>query len=205
MLEKSNQQNPLIRTITTEGKVLKNFVLCCNRFLFGMYTIKGYENRYSIDKEGNVFSHKHGKFLKTYLVYSKASGLKYRGVKLVDDNGKVKSHRIYRLLAETFIPNPENLPIVDHRDRDTSNNILANLRWCTYSQNSQNRIKQNRNATSKYKGVSWDKWSKKWAAYATRNRKSINLGRYDSEEKAAEVYNEYVKTLHGQFALLNIL
>lgn len=46
-----------------------------------------------------------------------------------------KTYRINRLIAQTFIPNPENLPFVDHIDENKANNNLANLRWCTNQQN----------------------------------------------------------------------
>ena len=46
---------------------------------------------------------------------------------------------VHRLLAQAFIPNPENHPVVDHIDRDKSNNRLENLRWCTQSDNCFNK------------------------------------------------------------------
>lgn len=46
-------------------------------------------------------------------------------------NGKRKTHRIHRLVALTFIPNPDNLPIVNHIDECKSNNMISNLEWCT--------------------------------------------------------------------------
>ena len=47
--------------------------------------------------------------------------------------------RVHRLVAKAFIPNPDNLPMVDHEDRDKLNNNLSNLRWVTRSQNGRNR------------------------------------------------------------------
>lgn len=58
---------------------------------------------------------------------------KYRGTRI---NGKWKL--IHRLVAETFILNPENKPTVDHIDRNTVNNSLSNLRWATHSEQREN-------------------------------------------------------------------
>lgn len=48
-----------------------------------------------------------------------------------------KKLRVHRLVAEAFIPNPDNLPVVDHLDANKSNNIVTNLRWCTQQENTQ--------------------------------------------------------------------
>ena len=50
--------------------------------------------------------------------------------------GKRKNFRVHRLVAHMFIPNPDNLPIVNHRDECKSNNHIDNLEWCTYKYNS---------------------------------------------------------------------
>lgn len=52
-------------------------------------------------------------------------------------NGKRIHKRIHRLVAETFIPNPDNLPQVNHRDENKLNNQLDNLEWCDNTYNSQ--------------------------------------------------------------------
>ena len=51
------------------------------------------------------------------------------------------TYRYHRILAKHFIPNPDDLPDVDHIDRDRTNNSLENLRWVTRSQNNSNRSK----------------------------------------------------------------
>ena len=58
------------------------------------------------------------------------------------ENGKGKSYTIHRLLAQQFIPNPNNLPFVDHINRNKQDNTLDNLRWVTISDNNSNREKK---------------------------------------------------------------
>ena len=89
--------------------------------------IKGYEGKYQVSNLGNV------KSLKTNrnLYYSK-SGNYYR-VGLYKE--KRTMYSIHRLVAEHFIPNPENKPCVNHIDTNTFNNNVLNLSWCSYKEN----------------------------------------------------------------------
>jgi hypothetical protein len=63
-----------------------------------------------------------------------------------------KAFRIHRVLALKYIPNPENLKVVDHIDANKSNNNLINLQWLSYSQNSKKAYQQNANMKLK-KGI----------------------------------------------------
>lgn len=85
---------------------------------------------YSINENGEVRNDKTGN-LKTPFI-NKANG--YYSVDLYDHN-KSQKVTIHRLLAEAFIPNPENKPCVDHKDGNRQNNSLSNLRWATFSDN----------------------------------------------------------------------
>ena len=53
-----------------------------------------------------------------------------------------KDKNLHRLIAEAFIPNPDNKPLVDHINRDRLDNRVENLRWVTYSENCKNRTKR---------------------------------------------------------------
>lgn len=63
----------------------------------------------------------------------------------------IKNKRIHRIIAETFIPNPENKPCVDHIDGDKLNNRVDNLRWVTHLENNNNPITKQRLINSQNK------------------------------------------------------
>lgn len=64
----------------------------------------------------------------------------YACVRLRTDIGVTKTYSIHRLVAQAFIPNPENKPTVDHINRDRLDNRVENLRWATYEEQQSNKI-----------------------------------------------------------------
>jgi hypothetical protein len=88
---------------------------------------------------------------------------------------------------------------VDHIDHD---NIDANLRLCTHAENLAN-MRPQKGCSSSYKGVCWDKARGKWKAAVKCRGKTYNLGRFDSEDEAALIYNEAAVEFFGEFAYLN--
>ena len=94
-----------------------------------MKDIKGYEGLYAITSCGKVWSYKYKKFLKP-----EDNGHGYLRVKLCKD-GKEKKYMIHRLVAEAYIPNPDNLPQVDHIDENRTHNYINNLQWITNRDN----------------------------------------------------------------------
>ena len=117
-------------------------------------------------------------------------------------NIEMSNKTIHRRLAEAFILNLTDLPCVDHKDRNSLNNHLSNLRWCTKKENSQNMSKR-KNTTSMYKGVCFYKPLNKWLARIHHNGQLIHLGYYLDEADAGLAYDLKAKELFREFAHLN--
>ena len=138
--------------------------------------VPGYDN-YSVTSHGRIRNNITDRILKPGL-----NGCGYYTVSLYKDGVK-KTHKIHRLVAIVFVDNPENKGCVDHIDNNKKNNHVLNLRWCTSTENSQNRSMNNRN-TSGVKGVTWDKRSQKWYAQIMINGKQKGLGYFVNIEDA---------------------
>lgn len=83
---------------------------------------------------------------------SKNSPFYYQGVNLHKD-GKSKNMNVHRLVAEAFIPNPHNYPIVNHIDENPSNNDVDNLEWCTQKHNQNHGTLPERRRQLRHKKV----------------------------------------------------
>lgn len=97
--------------------------------------IAGYEGLYTIDTEGRIYSIRS----KKYLSLKPDSIFGYVHVGLCK-NGKTKQCNVHRLVAQAFIPNPNNLQVVHHKDDNKSNNRVENLEWCTQKENVHHTI-----------------------------------------------------------------
>lgn len=88
-----------------------------------MKDIKNYEGIYAITEDGRVWSYRNNMWLKP--------STHYKGYQVVclSVNGKAESFFVHRLVAEAYIPNPENLPEVNHKNEDKSKNHVENLEW----------------------------------------------------------------------------
>lgn len=99
--------------------------------------IEGYEGLYKISSHGRVMSLHYRKSKaetnKIMKICNDSNG--YKTILLCRGRNDHKHHRINRLVASAFIPNPNNYPVVNHIDENPANNHVSNLEWCTISYN----------------------------------------------------------------------
>lgn len=99
--------------------------------------INGFK-RYLIDENGNVYDIKRDKSVCKWI-----DTVGYYQCNLRDDNNKKYYKRVHRLVAQSYIPNPNNFPQVNHKDGNKLNNNVENLEWTTNSQNVQHGYDNN--------------------------------------------------------------
>jgi hypothetical protein len=107
----------------------------------------------------------------------------------VDGMRKSFTVHIHRLVAQTFIPNPDLCPVVDHIDRNIRNNHMSNLRWATVRENTLNGGLSTRN-TSGYRCISFIRSRNKYQLMMTIGGKNTFMGYFDTPEDAARRWNE---------------
>lgn len=117
--------------------------------------------------------------------------------------GKDRVPKHHRALA-SFILDVKPGQRVDHINGDTLDNRKCNLRIATPGQNAKNMLRPTSpGKSSQFKGVTWDRSSRRWAAKIKSDGEVHDLGRFALEEDAARAYDEAAKRLHGEFAKTN--
>ena len=124
-------------------------------------SIPGYEGLYEISSYGRVKSleisyvRKNGVMdHKPEIILKPKNNGKGYSVVCLYKNKKHKYCLIHRLVAQTFIPNPDNLPMINHKDEDKTNNSVDNLEWCTAKYNSNYKdVQKRRSQRMKENGI----------------------------------------------------
>ena len=101
--------------------------------------IETVEKGYFASPRGNIYN-RHGGLM--------ASAVDHCGYRHTILNGK--NRNIHRVIAETFIPNPNNLPCVNHKDGNKQNNRVDNLEWCTHSENTLHSFRTGLQKTNRW-------------------------------------------------------
>lgn len=122
--------------------------------------VVGYEGYYEVSDWGRVRSVErdvqvYSKLTNTYFILKIKNQIKcvqhdkdgYEQVNL-KKNGKHSTKKVHRLVAEAFIPNPNNLPVVDHINGARNDNRSFNLRWCTQKDNLNAPLARRNNSIS---------------------------------------------------------
>ena len=112
--------------------------------------IEGYEGSYQVSNLGRI---KNIKFKTQRILKQRQLADGHLTIGLCKNNS-IKRHLVHRLVANSFIPNPNSLPIINHKDEDPTNNCVDNLEWCTNKYNSNYGTK-NKRISESLKGKNW--------------------------------------------------
>lgn len=136
--------------------------------MFKKIILNGEETCYSINEQGQVRNDQTGRFLKGSILHS------YRYIAL-RWNGKQVNKSLHRLIAEAFIPNPNNLPYVHHKDANRLNNCVDNLEWVSEQEN--RREAPHPSGYKKYDEDTQDKDGEVWRTLRDSVYQVSNFGR----------------------------
>ena len=113
--------------------------------------IKDLEGKYQVSNLGNIMSLNYNGTGKSKLLKPGKTKNGYLLVSLYK-NRKRKSYKVHRLVAEHFIPNPDNLPEINHKDENKENNSVDNLEYCTHEDNINHGTRNERIAKANTNG-----------------------------------------------------
>lgn len=158
--------------------------------------VVGYEGLYEVSSYGRVRSldryDSRNRFRKGRILKLSDNGRGYLIVGL-HSNNKVKNFLVHRLVAEAFLPNPENLTEVNHKDEDKSNNCVDNLEWCNRNYNinygtAKIRGRETAIKNGYWTGLSKEEYNKK---YWNEHREHINEWQREYHQEHKNEYNEW--------------
>lgn len=150
-------------------------------------------NQYEVSNYGNI---RHVLNKKNLILQKDKKG--YLRIKFYNKKSKAKKTiRVHILVAKYFLKHDTDKSlklVIDHIDNNKSNNHFSNLQIIT---NRENCSKDKPNKTSKYVGVSYDKFRNKWAAEIRENKKRHKLGRFNNEYDAHIAYQNKLKEIQN--------
>jgi hypothetical protein len=153
--------------------------------------IKGFEN-YEISNFGKI------KNTLTEKILSPKDEGGYLRITLVNSKKNRKTFLVHRLVAQAFIPNPENKATVNHKDKDRKNNCVENLEWCTMKEQSEHK-----KADGKKYGT--DKGIRKRAIWRCDPTDFKRIERYESYSEAANYLIENKLTTSKPGIIISLL
>ena len=140
---------------------------------------------YIVNSDGTIYSNKSNKLLKP-----QKKGRGYLGV-LLRVGGKVLQRYVHRLVAEKYLPNPHNLPEVNHIDGDITNNDVSNLEWCDRQHNVDHAVSTGLHPRGVTSGQS------KLTAVAVREMRRMRKDTGISYAKLAPLFGVTAMAAHG--------
>lgn len=163
--------------------------------------IDGYEGFYKVSNLGRVQSlnrvvaHKDGaihkypsKIIRPYI--SKG----YHYVQL-HTKGSYVHKIVHRLVAEAFIPNPMNLPQVNHKDGNKANNYTSNLEWCTASENEKHAYREGLKRKPYWMSEKVGALSNRGMEVAHISKDGVLIRKYPTAREAAKVLSKHPTTI----------
>lgn len=151
-------------------------------------SVVGYEGLYEVSSYGRVRSldryDGRNHFIKGRIMKQNNDRRNYMSIQLCL-NGKIKKYFVHRLVAQTFIPNYDNLPEVNHKDENPGNNNVDNLEWCDRSYNINYGTRKDKVRASQLKSGFWTGLSEKeyYRKYWEEHRDHINEWRREYRRK----------------------
>lgn len=155
--------------------------------------IDNFENKYKVSRSGKIKSLPRKNVLKTKVLKQSHDKDGYLIVGLaMGKKREVLTQKVHRLVAIAFVPNPLNLPEVNHKDGDKENNNDWNLEWSSCKGNIQHFRRKLQN---KRRGVYKHTKNNNWIARLNVDGKMKHLGSFDDKEEAYKCFfKAYVKT-----------
>ena len=158
--------------------------------MFKKIILDGEITRWSVNEEGQVRNDETGKFLKGTILHT------YRYINF-RWNGKQKNKSVHRLVAEAFLPNPDNLPCVHHIDGDRLNNRLDNLKWVSEQEN----VKQAKPPKKQEKHFQGEIEGEEWRYFRDTLYQISNKGRIKNTKTGRITYGAKIDSGYRRFEI----